>query len=109
MAKGGKRPGAGRKPGKVSSAKRDLMAMARGYCPDALRVLVAIMKDAKQPASARASAATGILDRGYGRPPQAVHHQGAIGTYDLSHVSDDDLSRLETILGPLADDSGDQG
>ncbi|WP_115540021.1 terminase small subunit [Xanthomonas campestris] len=34
-------------------------------------------------------------------------HSGAIGTYDLSNVSDDDLDRLESILGPLAVASGD--
>lgn len=36
-------------------------------------------------------------------------HSGAIGTYDLTKVSDADLDRLEAILGPLADDGGDQG
>lgn len=39
---------------------------------------------------------------------------GPIQTLDLSHLSEDDLSRLETILGPLAgsagdDDEGDTG
>lgn len=36
-------------------------------------------------------------------------HSGAIGTYDLTKVTDDDLNRLEAILGPLADDGGDTG
>ncbi len=36
-------------------------------------------------------------------------HKGAIGTYDLTKLSDDELTRLETILGPLAYDGGDQG
>lgn len=34
-------------------------------------------------------------------------HSGAIGTYDLKNLSDDDLDRLEQILGPLADAGGD--
>lgn len=39
---------------------------------------------------------------------------GPIQTLDLTHLSEDDLSRLETILGPLAgsagdDDEGDTG
>ena len=36
------------------------------------------------------------------------HHTGAVGSYDLSKVSDDDLARLENILGPVADARGDQ-
>ena len=36
-------------------------------------------------------------------------HSGAIGTYDLTKVSDADLDRLEAILGPLAVDGGDSG
>lgn len=35
------------------------------------------------------------------------HHSGAVGCYDLSKVSDADLERLESILGPLADPGGD--
>lgn len=36
-------------------------------------------------------------------------HSGAIGTYDLTHISDEELDRLEQILGPLADVGGDPG
>ncbi|PJL44737.1 terminase small subunit [Stenotrophomonas maltophilia] len=36
-------------------------------------------------------------------------HSGAIGTYNLKDLSDDDLDRLEQILGPLADAGGDPG
>jgi len=36
-------------------------------------------------------------------------HSGAIGTYDLTNVSDEDLDRLESILGPLAHAGGDPG
>ncbi|MET3149137.1 UNVERIFIED_ORG: hypothetical protein ABIC77_000331 [Stenotrophomonas geniculata] len=36
-------------------------------------------------------------------------HSGAIGTYDLSRLSDHELDRLEQILGPLADAGGDPG
>lgn len=34
-------------------------------------------------------------------------HSGAVGTYDLSKLSEDELDRLEQILGPLADAGGD--
>jgi len=36
-------------------------------------------------------------------------HSGAIGTYDLTNISDEELDRLEQILGPLADAGGDPG
>lgn len=36
-------------------------------------------------------------------------HSGAIGTYNLKDLSDDDLDQLERILGPLADAGGDPG
>jgi hypothetical protein len=44
------------------------------------------------------------------KEPAAEHkHSGSLGTYDLTKVSDADLARLESILTPLADASGDQG
>jgi 3-oxoacyl-ACP reductase-like protein len=71
MAKGGARPGAGRKRGKVSKAKRALAEMAKEHAEAALRTLVEIAtRDGA--ASARVSAATAILDRAYGKPSQAV-------------------------------------
>jgi len=36
-------------------------------------------------------------------------HSGAIGTYDLTNIPDEELDRLEQILGPLADVGGDPG
>ena len=76
---GGRRPGAGRKKGKVSAAKRALSEMARDHAEEALKTLVDIAKDAAQPAAARVSAATGILDRAYGKPPQSMEHSGPDG------------------------------
>ncbi len=36
-------------------------------------------------------------------------HSGAIGTYNLTGLTDEQLDHLESILGPLADAGGDQG
>jgi phage terminase small subunit len=36
-------------------------------------------------------------------------HSGAIGTYDLSKLTDEQLDHLESILGPLALAAGDPG
>ena len=73
MAKGGTRPGAGRKKGKVGEAKRALAEMAKEHAEAALLTLVEIATG-DCAASARVSAATAILDRAYGRPPQALEH-----------------------------------
>ena len=73
MARGGSRPGAGRKKGKVSEAKRELAEMAKEHAEDALLTLVEISKG-NTAASARVSAATAILDRAYGKPTQALEH-----------------------------------
>lgn len=68
--RGGKRAGAGRKPGKVSQAKRDLTAMAKDHVDAALNALVQIATSGESE-SARVSAANSILDRAYGKPIQA--------------------------------------
>jgi len=71
MTRGGARPGAGRKKGKVGEAKRELAAMAKQHAEAALHTLVEIATG-DGAASARVSAATAILDRAYGKPTQAV-------------------------------------
>jgi len=45
---------------------------ARQYDQKALQVIASILMDDKQPASLRLAAANDLLDRAYGRPPQAV-------------------------------------
>lgn len=76
---GGSRPGAGRKPGKVSEVRKSLQeakqAMSRAaleHAEKAIEVLAAVMANDDAPASARVSAACAVLDRGFGKPPQAV-------------------------------------
>jgi hypothetical protein len=73
MARGGIRPGAGRKKGKVGEAKRELAEMAKEHAEVALLTLVEIATG-DCAASARVSAATAILDRAYGKPSQALEH-----------------------------------
>jgi hypothetical protein len=70
---------------------------ARELTLDAINTLAAIMKDVKAPAAARISAAQALLDRGYGKPAQAIEVNQQP---DLSHVSDENLKILEQILRP---------
>jgi hypothetical protein len=45
---------------------------ARQYEQEALRVIVSVFMDEKQPAALRLAAANDLLDRAYGRPPVAI-------------------------------------
>ena len=79
---GGARPGAGRKRGRPDRASADqkdtLEAKARTYTDVALASLVEIATQGESE-SARVTAATALLDRGYGKPRQAVEHSGTDG------------------------------
>lgn len=75
MSRGGKRTGAGRPAGAENRAtaetKRALSDLAAGHADAAIGALVHIAQHG-QSESARVSAAVAILDRGFGRPRQAV-------------------------------------
>jgi hypothetical protein len=77
---GGKRPGAGRKKGTINRAQRQekmgLAALAKQYTEEAIQIIVKIARDPKVPAAARVSAVAHLLDRAYGRPPQAIELSG---------------------------------
>lgn len=49
----------------------ELRDLARERTEDAIGVLASIMNDPRQPPGARVAAARLILERGWGRPPQA--------------------------------------
>ena len=82
MARGGKREGAGRPKGSRNAATKDqiadLASAARGASHEALAALISIAKGGQSEA-ARVSAATAILDRGFGKPVQAMEHTGKDG------------------------------
>lgn len=97
MPVGGKRTGAGRPKGSPNRATSDLKQAAQAYTDEALKTLAKIMKDEKQPAPARVSAANAILDRGHGKAMQPVAHE-----LDLSNLTDDQLAILAVALGAPA-------
>lgn len=73
---GGRREGSGRAKGTPNKVNQDLKGMAQVYTNDALRVLVEIANDDEAPKPARVSAAVAILDRGHGKPTQAITGEG---------------------------------
>lgn len=97
--RGGARPGAGRKKGVVSQAKRDIAEMAKEHAETALGVLVSVATNLKQPAAARVAAASALLDRGYGKPRQAVEVDGQLdGNVTVTYV------RMATGPAPMPSD-----
>jgi hypothetical protein len=58
--------------------KADVKALAQEQGPEAIRQLSIIMQDEDAPHAARVSAATALLDRGYGRPSQTVDMTASI-------------------------------
>lgn len=86
--RGGARPGAGRKKGQVSQAKRELAEMAKDHAETALGVLVSIATNDTAGDAARVSAASAILDRAYGKPRQSVEVDGALtGALTVQYVT----------------------
>ena len=71
MPRGGRREGAGRKPGAVNQVTKDIREMAREHAVDAIKTLAEIMYTADK-VSDRKDAANSLLDRGFGRPGQHI-------------------------------------
>lgn len=69
----------GRKAGVPNKITADVKEAAREYTADAISVLASIMRSDEQPAAARVSAASAILDRGHGKPTQATELSGPEG------------------------------
>ncbi len=70
----GNRSGRPKRPATVEAHKiiADVKAAARELTPQALGTLQEIMEDKRAPPAARVTAATAILDRGWGRAAQTI-------------------------------------
>lgn len=64
----------------VAGAPTEIRSWARSHSKEAIQTLAGIARNGKQEA-ARVAAATALLDRGWGRPPQA--HTGENGEGDI--------------------------
>lgn len=101
MARGGKRPGAGRKPGSRDRLTREAGAtiseLAREHTDLALSVLAEVARGGSSD-SAKVAAANALLDRGYGKPPQSIEHSGGLPAfYPMADLTDEQLEALEAI------------
>jgi hypothetical protein len=76
------KPGQTGNPGgrpKLTPELIELRALAREHTRAAVEAIIAVMGDSSAPASARVSAASEVLDRGWGRATQSVEHAGPGG------------------------------
>ena len=62
----------------------EIRSLARSHTRTALNVLVSIMRSKDATAAARVSAANAILDRGWGKAPQAIEN-GDDGALEVIH------------------------
>lgn len=68
----------------MAKAVTEIRSLARSHTKTALNVLVGVMRSKDATAAARVSAATAILDRGWGKAPQAIQN-GDGGALELIH------------------------
>lgn len=59
----------------------ELKAMCQGLAPEAIKVAAQLLNDSEQPGNVRLKAAEVILDRGYGKPAQAIE-----GELEIKHL-----------------------
>lgn len=62
----------------------EIRSLARSYTRTALNVLVGVMRSNDATPAAKVSAATAILDRGWGKAPQAIQNVDG-GALELIH------------------------
>ena len=77
----------------------DIRSLARSHTKSAILALAGVMRSKDATHAARVSAATALLDRGWGRPPQAIQN-GEDGALELIH-------RIERVIVHPEQSEGD--
>jgi hypothetical protein len=88
-------PGASGNPSGRPRILKDVIDLAREHTGEAVENLVMIMRSEKAPAQARVAACNSLLDRGYGKPMQAVDVNSQINLGGISNAD------IESILAAL--------
>ncbi len=87
-------------PGGRPAGYGDLRELARTHTESAVATLVEIMNDSDAAPSARATAATGLLDHGWGRPEQSISTSVKEESYAdvLTRINEEDAEETEKAL-----------
>ncbi len=79
-------------------AVTEIKSLARSHTRTALNVLVGVMRNTEATPPARIAAANAILDRGWGRAPQAIQN-GDDGALELIHRIERVIVHPENVSG----------
>jgi hypothetical protein len=82
-------------------AVTEIRSLARSHTRTALNVLVGVMRSNEATPAARVAAANAILDRGWGKAPQAIENSGA--ALELVHRIERVIGQDDEISDTLAD------
>ena len=79
-------------PGGRPKENEEIKRLAQEHCPEAIERLATLMKDKSSRTAVAACIA--ILDRGCGKPPQALEHSGSLGlTHEQALAALDDVGK----------------
>lgn len=93
----------GRKAGTPNKATADIRAIAQQYAPEALEIAAEIMRSERTPPAAKIAAVNTILDRAYGKAPQALEHAGPNGgPIQLAYTDDERIKAMTVFLARTA-------
>ena len=85
----------------MAKAPIEIKSLARAHTATAIRVLAGIMQESAAPHAARVAAAQALLDRGWGKPSQAI-----VGG-DESDNPIRVLQRIERVIVDAKDSDGE--
>ena len=88
-------------PGGRPKELKEVIMLAREEGAASIRALVKVRDNPKAPPAARAFAANAILDRGYGKPTQAIQTNGNF----LDRLSYEELCALEEAIEIIPGDA----
>jgi hypothetical protein len=86
----------------MAKAPTDIRSLARAHTATAVKVLAGIMQQSDAPHAARVSAATALLDRGWGKPSQIVDM--TVRKAVAKDLADDELANIALGSGEGAAD-----
>lgn len=96
---------AGTESAQMATVPTEIKSLARSHTGAAVRVLAGIMRQPKAAPAARVAAATALLDRGWGKPAQAMEHSGPnAGPIQVEDVNDGE--RVKALIAFLAKTGG---